>query len=99
MTQYWLGKCDERWEVVLDIARKILAEPESADPTGGAVLYYAASMDKAPYWAQPRVEVRKKADGSTYSVTLKNGDLKTGTVHQIGSHIFGCRINNDACRA
>ena len=49
MTQYWLGKCDERWEVVVTIAKQILAETD--DPTGGAVLYYAASMDKKPDWA------------------------------------------------
>lgn len=50
MTQYWLDKCDERWEVVVNIAKQILAEEH--DPTNGAVLYYAASMDNAPYWAR-----------------------------------------------
>lgn len=49
MSQYWLGKCDERWEVVVSIAKQILAETD--DPTGGAVLYYAASMDQKPKWA------------------------------------------------
>ena len=80
MSQYWLGKCDERWNVVVNIAKQILAEPESADPTGGAVLYYAASMDKAPDW------------------TI---DMKPGTVHRIGSHIFSCSLHrgSDACRS
>lgn len=52
MSQYWRGKCDERFEVVVNIAKQLLAEPKSSDPTGGAVLYYAASMNKAPYWAK-----------------------------------------------
>ena len=53
MKQYWLDKCDERWEVVVNIAKQILAETN--DPTGGAVLYYAASLDaagKTPYWKE-----------------------------------------------
>jgi spore germination cell wall hydrolase CwlJ-like protein len=50
MTQFWLGKCDERWEVVVNIAKQILSE--KSDPTGGAVSYYAASMDTPPYWAK-----------------------------------------------
>ena len=79
MSQYWLGKCDERWEGVVKIAEQILTETN--DPTGGAVLYYAASLDKAPYWADV--------------------DMKPGTVHRIGSHIFSCSLHRgkDACRS
>lgn len=51
MEQYWLSDCEQKWEAAVKIAEQILAEPQSSDPTGGAVLYYAASMDKAPYWA------------------------------------------------
>ena len=81
ISHYWLNRCDERFAAVLAIARQVLAEPESADPTGGAVLYYAASMPQAPYWADT--------------------DMKSGTVHQIGSHIFGCSNfrGKKACRS
>ncbi|MEK7462022.1 MAG: DUF5715 family protein [Patescibacteria group bacterium] len=101
MTRYWLNKCAERWEVVVNIAKQVLAEPETNDPTGGAVLYYAASMPKAPAWSMRRVETRRREDGSKYQIALANGDLKTGTIKQIGSHIFGCSIfrGKDACRS
>jgi len=46
-----LNMCEHRWQKAVSVAQQILAQPESADPTGGAVLYYAASMPKAPYWA------------------------------------------------
>lgn len=81
MKQYWLNDCDQKWEAAVEIAEQILTEPESDDPTGGAVLYYAASMPQAPYWADT--------------------DMKSGTVHQIGSHIFGCSNfrGKKACRS
>jgi hypothetical protein len=98
MTQYWRGKCDERWEVVVNIAKQILTETN--DPTGGAVLYYAASMKEAPRWARKRVERRELPSGETMEVELQHGDLKTGTIKQIGSHIFGCSNfrGSDVCK-
>ncbi len=90
MTQYWRNRCGERWEVVVDIARRILAEPESADPTNGAVLYYASSMSYKPHWAQPKIRMHMRNDGSKYPVLYPNGDFRTGTIQVLGSHRFGC---------
>ena len=97
MSQYWLGKCDERWEVVVKIAKQILTETN--DPTGGAVLYYAASLDKAPYWTQKRIEQRKGLHGKMIAVVLQNGDFIPGTIKRLGNHVFGCShfAGNDVC--
>lgn len=48
--EFWESLCEGRWNKVVDIAKKVIAS--DSDPTGGATLYYAASMDKAPYWAK-----------------------------------------------
>lgn len=47
---YWEAICKDRWQKVVEIAKQAIAD--DTDPTGGATLYYAASMDKAPYWAK-----------------------------------------------
>jgi hypothetical protein len=75
--------------VVVDIAKQILAEPESADPTGGAVLYHAISMKQPPPWARPRVEVRVNSDGKTTKIVLPTGDFVTSSIKYIGGHRFG----------
>ena len=48
-------RCDERWEEVLQIAADLMTDVN--DPTGGSVLYYAASMPRPPYWA--RTDMRR----------------------------------------
>ncbi len=40
--------CQKRWDVYLAFAKKFLIG--MPDNTGGATMYYAASMSKAPYW-------------------------------------------------
>lgn len=47
---YWQSRCENRWEAMVKAAEYLITTTE--DPTGGAVLYYAASMGTAPYWAQ-----------------------------------------------
>lgn len=86
--RYWQGLCENRWEAMIKAAQYLVATKD--DITHGAVLYYAASMDEAPRWAQKRVEERKLPNGKSMSVELKNGDFKPGTILHIGSHIFGC---------
>ncbi len=74
MSQFWLGKCDERWEVVVSIAKQILAEPESADPTGGAVLYHATWMSPKPDWVIDMKKGTINTIGShVFACSLKRG--------------------------
>ena len=46
---YWETLCKNRWQKVVAIAKRVINEEN--DPTGGATLYYAVSMNIAPYWA------------------------------------------------
>jgi Cell Wall Hydrolase/Family of unknown function (DUF5715) len=45
----WEAICQNRWDVVVQLAEQLVRT--QTDPTKGAVLYYASSMDEAPYWA------------------------------------------------
>jgi spore germination cell wall hydrolase CwlJ-like protein len=89
LTPYWRYKCDARWEQVTVFAKAFMSE--TADPTGGAVLYYTG---KKPHWAKSRIEI-----WGDKKVELPHGDFKPGTVKEIGSHTFGCSMNRgkDVC--
>jgi spore germination cell wall hydrolase CwlJ-like protein len=75
MEQYWLNDCDQKWEAAVEIAKQVLAEPESADPTGGAVLYYATWMSPKPNWVVDMERGTIKTLGShTFGCSTERGD-------------------------
>jgi len=73
LTSYWRHKCDMRWEKVTMIAKAVMSETN--DPTGGAVLYYAAWMKAAPKWAIDMKRGTVNTIGShVFGCSTKQGD-------------------------
>lgn len=63
MQTYWgENGCEKRWDAYLAFAKQFLTHKE--DNTGKAVMYYAASMRKRPYWHVDLIESSRKELGS-----------------------------------
>lgn len=63
MQTYWgENGCEKRWNAYLAFAKQFLTHKE--DNTGKAVMYYAASMRKQPYWHVDLVKSSRKELGS-----------------------------------
>jgi Cell Wall Hydrolase/Family of unknown function (DUF5715) len=67
-------QCDDRWQLVEQLAAQIMNE--TADPTGGAVLYYARSMSNPPPWAATdmRRGTIRNIGGHRFACSVNRGD-------------------------